>query len=473
LGQCHYQLEGSGGAGLYVAGQFTSGQLQFSGEALVDAAISNLSLCAGVVYDTCGASVLGQALNYIAAIDAASGGKLVLSIALEAGQYAPQSLLNASADQYVGYVDLPKFDPGQGQTFCTRQPLAWRSPYVLDYTVTMSALLNYIGGLTLKLPPVQILKYAAITANSSEFNVPAKVGVQPTATDPALPGAGPQGDPAIQCPDQTAAQTGVNALLGAYNASGTSQSGTNMADSYEAAFGYGIGYEAGLGARSKVAGAIISLPIKGQDGFAHVDCGLTGTAACIPDPSPTLTFEYNWSAYYMTRFINDLYIKSSIAEEYAAMGFAAACLGGTCTPSSYALTPWQLSVVYTGLDPTVTGSSYTWSPSCWLNNTSSNNLSASTLKLYTSPTAFSTVAVIGPTPLPPAPAGGTMLGWQTAPNEATACQTGGYSLQDGLNNGGQFIEIETDAASEPTCAVPLQRALTTLMAPTNNYSCLY
>jgi hypothetical protein len=229
-GQCHYQVLGASGTGTYVAGQFASGALQFSKQQVVDPEIGDLSPCSGVIYDTCGSSLLSQALGYIATIDAAAGGNLVLSISLEAGQYTPQSLLDATAAQYVGYVDLPKYDPISGSTYCTRQPLAWQTAYVLDYTVTMNVLLKFIRGLRLKLPPAEMLKQAAITTNSSEFNIAARTAMQPTAIDPASPSGGPQGDPAIQCPDHTSAQTGVAALLGRYNASGTAKTGINMAN---------------------------------------------------------------------------------------------------------------------------------------------------------------------------------------------------------------------------------------------------
>jgi hypothetical protein len=228
-----------------------------------------------------------------------------------------------------------------------------------------------------------------------------------------------------------------------------------------------------LGAKTNIPGAILSIPIKGADLFAHVACGTTGNAACIADPSPSLTWQYDWSEYYFTRFVNDLFVPGTMANQYAIMGFAAACIEPVCSPAAYALTPWQLSLVYTGLNPTVTGANYSFSPTCWLNNTNPNNLSASSLRLYSSPTAWTTVDVIGPAPAPRAPAGGTMLGWQTQTDQAAACQTGHYSLQDAIDNGRQSIEIETDAASEPTCGAKLQNALATLLSPTTSDSCLY
>ena len=46
-----------------------------------------------------------------------------------------------------------------------------------------------------------------------------------------------------------------------------------------------------------------------------------------------------------------------------ATGSATLCRGKSCSHASYDLTPWALAVVYTGLDPTVVGASYTGQPS--------------------------------------------------------------------------------------------------------------
>jgi hypothetical protein len=483
-GECHYQLEGSSGIGSYVAGAFApGGTLQFPGQASTDQAIGNLSTCANVVYDTCPASVLGQAMAYIAQINAQATTKIGLSIALIAGQYTPQSVMNASG---VGYIDLAKVDSKHG-TFCARGPLAWQPAYAQYYTKALNQLAHYIHRPGFDSPPIVILKQAAMAANSAEFDVPATTitsGYQ-TAIDPALApaaggsgtGIGPQGDAAIQCPDQTPYVSGVGALLNQYQLHGIA--GETMANAYEAAFGFITGYEAGMLAENGAVGSVLSIATKGQQNFAHVACGTNGDSACIPDPNPVHGSQFAWSQYYFTKFVNDLFVPGSMAETHASSGFTTACKGRSCANDSYALEPWQVALVYTGLDPTQSGVSYTWVPTCWLNNTNAQAsvfTAPATLLLYTSPSPHptsTTVVVIGPPPVAPAPAGGTMLGWQTLTTSGGACENGTYSLKDAIRNGGQFVELQTDAASEPTCAAPLRHTLSDLLAPNDKYGCDY
>jgi hypothetical protein len=487
-GECHYQLQGASGLGSYVAGSFTSsGALQFSGQSSVDLAISNLSTCAKVVYDTCSNSVLGTALRYINQINAKSATPLGLSVALIAGQYTPRSVLDAAKGGHVGYVDLPKVDSHHNLSYCIREPLAWQPKYVQYYTAAEQQLANYIRGPGFAAPPIVIFKQGAMTSNSAEFDVPATTttsGFQ-TAVDPALPpdlggtgnGVGPQGGAAMQCPDHTPYLSGVGALLNQYQIDGVA--GETMANAYESAFGFIMGYEWGVLSASGNANSVLSIATKGSQNFAEVACGTDGSSMCIPDPNPARGRQFAWSEYYFTKFINDIFISGSVAYTNASNGFSDACRGKSCSHASYDPTPWALAVVYTGLDPTVVGASYTGQPSCWLNNTNATGTAyttPATLLLYTAPLpnlSSTTVVVIGVPAIAPAPAGGTMLGWQTITSSGGACDTVTYSLQDAIRNGGQFVEIETDAAAEPACETPLRQTLSHMVAPNTNYSCEY
>jgi hypothetical protein len=480
-GECHLRVQGEKGAGKYVAGSFSgSGATQFRGQSLVDLAISNLSLCASTTYDTCKSSVLGTALGYLAQINAVASQPLVMSLAIEAGEYTPRSVLAATGGAYVGYVDLPehqnKSKTGAATTQCTRQPLAWQTSFVHDYTAMLSALLIYMHTTGLDLPALSIIKPAAFVSNSAEFDVAARTGVLATAFDPSGTGnsLGPQGDTVVQCPDHTVAQNGVAALLTAWQAHGNAQA--TMVNAYEGAFGAVAGFANALLAQYATPDAILSVPTKGEEAFAHVQCGLDGNSPCVADPSPSAF--YDWSEYYFTKFINDLFVPGSVAYTNAVSAYQTACAGTSCAGGHFALTPWQLALVFTGLDPTQPSALMTGLPSCWLNNTKGGSIhtTPATLLLYFTPAPHPTTTsyvVVGPPPVGSAPGGGTMSGWQTLTSSGSNCMTGQYSLHGATANGGQFVEIQTDAASEPSCVSPLRSALNKLDAPNPTVACLY
>jgi hypothetical protein len=274
-------------------------------------------------------------------------------------------------------------------------------------------------------------------------------------------------------------EDGVMALLSAY---AMTTGSLVMSDAFETTFGYVMGYEEGLAAQSGIAtGALLSVPTKGQQAFAHVDCGLKGSEmACVEDPTPTsdsnyVNDEYDWAEYYFWKFMTDFNASGTYAAKGAIAGYAKACSLATCSPSALTkISPSQMSVVFTGLLVTGTQSdpgNYTVIyPQCWINNTNPNN--EPTLVLYNSST----------TTLPPPPILGTgvVLGWQTNTASGSNCVPGSqtsYDLKDsGLENGGQFLEVETDAAAETDCDSQLNAALTGLTSGagnTANANCYY
>ena len=478
-GQCHYQLQGDvNTAATDIAGSFTgTGAMQFAQQGAVDVVINNLSLCsgAGAVYDECASSVLAVALGYIGQINASLNHALMLSVALVAGQYTPQSVMTAPG---IGWIDLSQKN---NTVRCTRQPLAWQTAFAQAYVAALDRLISDVATLSgAPAPAVVILKDAAIVSNSIEFDVAARTTIDPTAIDAALPpggnGIGPQGDAALQCPDQTQYQSGVNALLGRYATNGVRN--TTLALAYEATFGYVTGYESGLLARHPGRAAILSIPIKGSQEFAHVSCGTSGVIPCVADPSP-IADQYDWSEFYFTKFVKDLFINSAPAHRSAEQGFAAACKGHACTPSTYTLTPWQLALVYTGLQtPNTLVGGYPSLPSCWLNNINLTNAgNTATLTLHSTWNTSTSKVIVGPAPKAQAPGGGTMLGWQTSTSLGLTCYGSNPSyaatLQDAIANGGQFLEVETDAAAEPTCGPALRTALAQVIGGNGAVGCVY
>jgi hypothetical protein len=199
-----------------------------------------------------------------------------------------------------------------------------------------------------------------------------------------------------------------------------------------------------------------------------VDCGLAGSeTTCVADPTTVNAYIYDWDEYYFWKFLSDISSTGTPAATGATAGYAKACTGVTCSPSSLStISPSQFSVVYTGLNPTVeSAGQYVENPQCWINNTDSSN--DYSLRLYSSASAYTT-QLIGGT--------GVVLGWQTMTGDGSDCRPGRtYDLQYGLDNGAQYLEIQTDAAAEEQCDSNLGTTLGTLTSTAGNTmtSCFY
>jgi hypothetical protein len=508
LGECHYQVWGPqssvpvNSSGSIYAGAYTNlssfaQNYQLANppasdpQAGIDTTIGNLTTCpAQYQYDICSGGVMDTALGYIATIAAqmaAQGLQLKLSVALVAGQYTPTSVMNASG---VTTLDFPHREQ-KTYTTCTRQPLAWHTTstapwattnYELAYTAAVLALGQEIGRVMNRnhaSVALNIIKESGITSNSIEFDVAAQatsVNLY-TTTDPSLgpPVTQPQNDAAIVCPDHYVNQVGqgtmADALLAAYPSNADVPVITNA---YEYTFGYIMGYEDGLAAQPGfAAAAMLSIPTKGQQAFAQVNCGRQGMeleSACVIDDSTQESFaaSFNWEDYYFFNFIKDLDISPSPATVGAAAGYAAAC-GTNCPAFPGTIAPSQMSVVNTGLDvsnndPTGTGDNgvaYSTEPQCWINAPSTET--PYLLELYSGSSSSTLVKLHGT---------GVILGWQTQTQSGQYClanQPGVYTLnENGIPNGGQYFEIETDAAAETNCQPDLSKALGALISGSGN-----
>jgi hypothetical protein len=498
LGECHYQVQGitsdnpvtSPGyiyAGAYTdtsSSSYTQVHQLYSPTADpqsgIDPQIGNLSACT-TPYDTCSSSVLDTALNYIATIAAETGSPLKLSVSLMAGQYTPTSVMSSSG---VLTLDFPQGEGGN--TSCTRQPLAWHTigvnPYVatryeLDYTAAVLALgaeIRRVMILRHAAVQINIIKESGITSNSIEFDVAARNSLAKlyTYTDPSSPP--PQNDAAIQCPDHyPVSETMSTALV---NAFALTNSTYVMSNAYEYTFGYIMGFEDGLASQPGPAtGAMLSVPTKGQQAFAQVDCGqLPNQTTCIVDPSPVAD-QYNWEDYYFFQFLRDFSRLYSRANEAAAAGYSAAC-GANCAAFPGTIGTSQMSVVNTGLDvskgdldgtynpsnPSKPNPAYATEPQCWINVSAMG--ATYTLDLYNSnnSTDFTQATLTGT---------GVVLGWQTQIQSGKYCYTKNYQYSldtNGGGNGGQYYEIETDAAAETTCEPDLSRALSNILSGDGN-----
>jgi hypothetical protein len=126
----------------------------------------------------------------------------------------------------------------------------------------------------------------------------------------------------------------------------------------------------------------------------------------------------------------------------------------------------QISVVNTGLDvssndPTGTGNNnpaYSTEPQCWINAPSTET--PYPLELYSGSSSSTLVKLHGT---------GVILGWQTQTQSGGYCSSGAYDLKtNGIENGGKYFEIETDAAAETNCEPNLSSTLTSLLGGDGN-----
>ena len=401
-----------------------------------------ISPCTGT-YDTCTGKtqgVLAGTLSLIAQINTlrASAGlpALQLSVGLAAGDFTPQTVIDT-----VGYVDLPHnasqtADPGQEQ--CIRLPLVWKAKYVSNYEASIDSLLATIDGYFPQGSNIQVLKASGIGGTSLEIEMPGQTNV---ITAPVDPGPGGPGA-ALAC---STTSSGAQTWLAAYNKSAIK--GDTFAQAVESTFGTLIGHEYGALANAGLPNALLSIPTTNGTALSMVNCGTTAASKC-----KTQGGTGPWGVYYFQKYVDDLFT-GGLSETAAAAAYAA------IRSDTYNLPPAQLAVNWTGLQPApIASASQT---ECNTNNT---------VPAYEPIFTMSGTAV-------PMLGVGTSLGWQTLFNSAGQCSDGSFAttLGNGLNDGGLFIEIETDTAftSISSCAQYLAPALSTIQAVVPPTQCQY
>jgi hypothetical protein len=423
---CHYQVGFSAGAG-------SAGEQIFQTD--------RISPCTGT-YDICNGghqSVLGSALALIVSINAmrAQGGlpPLNLAVGLAAGVWTPQTVLNA-----VGFVDVPdETNTGLiGQNQCVRLPLVWPQTYTTDYDDALQSLLTYIRNHFSGSPNITILKVSGISADDLELEVPGRAQSLQAPADPGPAGPGPL----LSCSSTTpGAQTWLNAYTKAPNGSKT------FSQANEWAFGTIVGFETAELANLGLSNVLLSIPTTGASGFADVDCGTAGATACAVSSNSG-----NWPIYYLELYVDDLF-NGGLAFKAANAAYQGIHAG------HFGLPPSGLSVNWTGLSVGAIVPSQ--QVGCTLNNTNPTN--APTQKLNGQP-----VQILG---------AGTTLGWQTQAQSGLLCATGQYQtiMNNGIANGGLFLEVETDAAFTDLalCSGYLSTALQQILALSPPTQCDY
>jgi hypothetical protein len=425
---CHYQVGFSGAAG---------------SPGVLLPTTDDISPCNGS-YDICAGkagSVLGTTMRYIVQIDArrAAAGlpPLLLSVGMFAGIGTPQSTLDST-----GYVDVPHSTSSTGDPStvqCYRLPLAWKSQFTSAYEQAFDQLVAYIQaqfpqGLTLT-----ILKVAPIAATDLEIEMPGNIAQVSAPVDPSFGGPGP----ALNC---AAGEDAAQVWLDAYNANPIT--GENFSEANESAFGATIGHEWATLANDGLSNVILGLSTTGLSAFAAVDCGITGSTSCAVNPLSS----GNWSIYYLGRYTEDLF-HGGLSYTAAAAAYA------TTRKDTFSIAPSQVSVNSTALSLTPPTSAQ--QISCVLNNTDPSH--APTLTLNSTD-----VQVLGV---------GSIVGWQTAVMQGGECVGPQYGqvLQNGINDGGLFLEVEYDAAftNIAQCSPYLTAALNQLLSINTPTTCTY
>ncbi len=399
------------------------------------------SPCPGM-YDTCQGrttSVLGKVLHYIVQINsqrsAAGLPPLLLSIGMYAGQGTPQSVLDSQ-----GYVDVPYNYSATTQTTeqCFRLPLEWLPQFVSAYEAAQDQFVSFIKAQMPQGANIVVEKMGAISSNDLEVEMqgPAAAVASPSDPGPAGPG------PLLNC-SQTVAPAQI--WLNAYNANPAYN--MNLSQAMESAFGATIGHAMGTLANNGLSSTLISLATTNGDAFPMVNCGVNGTSVCAVTPQSG-----NWSVYYMEKYVGDLF-NGGLAFTQAQAAYEAV------RSDTFSLPPSRISINSTALSPTpITSSTQI---SCNMNNSITADAPVFSLN-------GSQVQVIGV---------GSGIGWQTATLQGGLCASNQYgvALTNGINDGGTFIEVETDAAFTDIaqCSPYLTSALTRILAVSPPTKCSY
>ncbi len=403
-----------------------------------------VSPCAGR-YDTCSGSttsILGGTLAIIQRINVqrATTGlpPLILSVGMAAGVGTPQSVLNT-----VGTVDVPVPLPpaASGTAECGRLPLSWKPQFTHAYEAAYDELLAYIASRFPAGANVMVVKVANITGNDLEYQMPGQSAPVIMPTDPGPPGPGG----ALQC---SSVIPGANSWLSAYNSQ--SLPGMNFSQAAETSFGTVIGHLWATLKNDAFNQAILSIAVANGEEFANVDCGTSGDNVCSVQPQSV----GDWSDYYFQKYVQDLF-------DAGLSGRAAATAYATLRSDGFALAPQQLAVNSTNLSQNSPQSLQQLS--CNMNNTNPVHAPIETLN-------GGPVQVLGV---------GSLVGWQTATNSGPLCAVAppnyGTIMQNGINDGGLYIEVETDAAFTDiaTCSPYLDTALTSLLQASPSQTCVY
>jgi hypothetical protein len=209
----------------------------------------------------------------------------------------------------------------------------------------------------------------------------------------------------------------------------------------ENAFGAIIGHEYASLAKQHI-GALISIATTNANAFANVGCGISGALTCTVSSSSG-----NWAKYYLSQYLDDLF-SGGLAGRSAAAAYAA-----VLPSNAMSLPPSAVSVNWTALAPAPIVPSAQMN--CALNNTNPANDPMLTLNGLPQP-----VAGVG-----------AVIGWQTQVQQGSLCAASPHdqysiALSNGIGQGGQFIEVETDAAFTDisTCGPDLAAASQQLQA---------
>ncbi len=423
---CHYQLSFSAGVG---------------SPGVQTPSTDSISPCPGE-FDTCtGAksSLLGAVLANIAQIQSnrtqVGLPPLLVALGLAAGENTAQTVLNRS-----GFVDVPHSDSSNGNANneqCLRLPLVWKSTYIDAYQHGFDTLLTFVRASLPADIPIAMVKIGGINARDLEIEMPGRPIVEPAPSDPGPAGPGPL----LTCPTGPAADT----WLDAYTAAPLGK--LNFSQAVEATFGHLVGHIYATVLNAGLTGAELSIPTTGGEAMTYVDCGTSGNGPCAVIPNTG-----NWSYYYLWLYASQVFT-GGIAQDTARTAYQA------LRADTFSLPPTQLGLNYTGLGAAPI------KPAQQMNCVLNNQIPANTpsMKLGGVKTEL--------------PGVGSQIGWQTATNSGGTCASGGYAaiLSNGLNEGGLYLEIQTDAAFThiADCEAPLSTALNQVLAASAPTTCVW
>jgi hypothetical protein len=320
-----------------------------------------------------------------------------------------------------------------------RLPLAWESQFVTLYNTAVDQFLTYVQSQFPRGSNIVMLKQAGVVSNDLEIQMP---GQTVNITIPADPGPTTVG-PLLNCSNTI---PGATVWLNAYNLNPVNNQ--TFATANEVAFGQIIGHLWGTLANLGLSKTILSIATVNNTAYPAVDCGVNGTSTC----SVKTAAAGNYSLYYFEHYVADLF-NGGLSYTEAQAAYTA------IRSDTFSLAPAQFSINSTALaQPPPVSLQQT---SCALNNTLPADAPTITLDAHK-------YTFIGP---------GTVVGWQTATNQGPECSSNAYYkvLENGVNDGGLYLEVEPDAAftNLSQCGSYLTTALQQLLAKSPPVECSY
>jgi hypothetical protein len=427
-------------------------------------------------------------------IDSARAGIGLPHLQLEIGlQSGAAATLNALNDASIGNVAMPVAAGGNilaaaaSGNLCVALPNVWAKSYITRYENAidhlLSAIIAYDGGFLAK--DITIVKATPANAISEEYDMAGENGLRQGPADPnsKINCAGTTGGS-----DFSGAQTWYNEFYPSVGTHGPTD--PNCASAFpsptiiqavECTFGDVVGNILGTLNANTLYHAVVSVPNNNGQALPYIDCGLNEAGSTAPGGGAGIcqvegvSDKDQFTSYYYYLGVYDLFQPGSPAYVAASAALAAADPGATYAPSES-----RFATDFTGLNATEPSAATNRSSlTCGLNDSLAsdpNDANGLQQLLY-----GNTVSV------PQLSGSGILPSWQTntglfsgstpPPEPCPTLSQGGTpfidTVNNGVDNGGQFFEVQVQIGFDKQCLRALATAVTDLQSATPPGRCQY